>query len=61
VAKGPCGGTRQRVEQVATTESHADARFRFWAKVDGIPVRVIIDSESSRDSVCLREDASHTH
>jgi hypothetical protein len=33
----------------ATTESHGDARFRFWAKINGIPLRFIIDSGSSRN------------
>ena len=47
----PSGGTIRKVEQVASTETGTDARFRFWAKIDGIPVRVIIDSGSSRDLI----------
>ena len=38
-------------EQVATTIVHGDKRFRFWAKVEGIPVRILLDSGSSRDLI----------
>ena len=47
----PYGGTYLKAEAVAATKSNGDKRFRFWAKIEGILVRILINSGSSRDLI----------